>query len=121
MSVGVSMTLRMTNKAKLRWLIVAWVPACCAFFVLFGLIANWLTIISRDEAIRQGMSVPPNWRFVTVGLHGRYSHGVSRRWPFGSINEHPIAFSLCVVLFVGLIVFFVWAKKCGDRLRKKRE
>jgi hypothetical protein len=108
----------MTIKSKLQGLLVLQLAAFCLLMFLFSTVVNWLTVIPREEAVRRGMSVPSDWRLVTIPFYTRFQHGEYREWKFGTVGEHPFMFTLCILALIVVIVFIKQIRKYGRDIVK---
>ena len=97
--------------SKLRWLSVLQIGVWLLILPLFFVVVEWLSVIPRDEAVGRGISVPAQWRLVTVG------HGQATEWKLGTMAEHPVTFRLCVAALVALLVVFFWSIWFAHRLK----
>src|SRR2546421_397059 len=101
----------MTIRSKLRWLSVFQIAVWLLILPLFAIVVIWMSVIPREEALSREISVPAEWRLVTIG------HGHATEWRMGTITERPVTFGLVAAALVALLAGFFWSIWFAHRLK----
>jgi hypothetical protein len=85
--------------------------AALAMLPLGFVVVSWFAA----QSPRENHNIPADWP-AGVPNHGEYY-----RWPFGTIHDSPIAFSVCLLLLIMCVLFLIYSGlRASGKLRVER-
>jgi hypothetical protein len=96
------------------WLCISWLSSiqvitAIAIFPLGFAVISWLAA----ESPKDNPSIPAHWRA------GVPNHGGFYQWPFGTVSDGPIEFAVCLLVFIGSVLFLGISAFRAQRARRR--